>query len=119
MGIWKGLGKGHYAVVKGAQMKTPKSSNPKDYSVWCPLCGIQTDRDKLVTGAVQSICNECLAVCNDKTAKEANAHFVRDKTLLCSFCGPNKTPIDGTNICDQCVDLANEVLAERNTKNAT
>ena len=94
-------------------MTTRQNADSQDYTKWCSLCEKRKDRHELVTGAVQSICNECLAQCENKTVKDADAHCVGDASSLCSFCGPNKSPVYGTKICSECINLAKEVLAER------
>ena len=47
----------------------------------------------------------------------------KEKTLLCSFCGKNQTEVKkliagpSVFICDECVDLCNDIIVEENDSN--
>lgn len=89
----------------------------KDIEKFCSFCGIEQERSSIVTGAYQSICKDCIAICAvefvDLCKREA-----QKKDYCCAFCGAveERTTrlISGpVCICNKCIDLANEVLAER------
>ncbi len=47
----------------------------------------------------------------------------KEKTLLCSFCGKNQSEVKkliagpSVFICDECVDLCNDIIVEENDIN--
>jgi Clp amino terminal domain, pathogenicity island component/ClpX C4-type zinc finger len=75
---------------------------------FCERTGLDVDR--LIAGPTVYICDECVAIADDAEHIEGT----------CSFCGRNSdqlyassdsAPADAT-ICDSCVDLCEEILAE-------
>ncbi len=100
----------------------------------CSFCGKhQKDVKKLVAGAgagengpVVYICDECIGLCNGILAKQGQeggaATPETNNEAHCSFCGaslervahliagpPGPPPLF---ICDDCVDLCNDILAD-------
>jgi len=101
----------------------------------CSFCGkSQHQVRKLIAGPTVYICDECIKLCNDITAAEAERTEVAPdnapanqteantstqlQLLCCSFCGKNqrevKRLIAGPTvyICDECIGLCNDIIAE-------
>jgi hypothetical protein len=92
---------------------------------------------KLIAGPTVYICDECIKLCNDIIAKEAEAERgdrppeeapTRPKregegrksaqTLCCSFCGKTQREVrkliagPTVYICDECIGLCNDIIAD-------
>jgi len=101
----------------------------------CSFCGKSQDKvRKLISGPTVYICDECIKLCNDIIAKEAERdepapestpappkEQVRAKSLsllYCSFCGKSQRDVKkliagpSTYICDECIGLCNDIIAE-------
>jgi len=102
----------------------------------CSFCGkSQHEVRKLIAGPTVYICDQCIKLCNDilgedakraKSAPEQKAAPPRaegtaetpNQTLCCSFCGKSQRKVKNliagpsTYICDECIGLCNDIIAE-------
>jgi hypothetical protein len=90
---------------------------------------------KLIAGPTVYICDECIKLCNDILAQEAERTDVvpdedasrpkrqgeaneSSQTLCCSFCGKNQREVKRliagplAYICDECIGLCNDIIFE-------
>jgi ClpX C4-type zinc finger len=101
----------------------------------CSYCD-KTHREvrKLIAGPTVYICDECVKLCNDILAEEAQrTHLAPDETAsppkqhegakesgpkLCSFCGKSRAEVSkliagpAACICNECIGLCNDIIAE-------
>lgn len=89
----------------------------RDIERFCSFCGTEQERTSIVTGAFESICADCIAICGAKFVGLCKQGAVK-KDYLCSFCGGREERtrrlISGpVCICNECIDLASEIISER------
>jgi ClpX C4-type zinc finger len=101
----------------------------------CSYCD-KTHREvrKLIAGPTVYICDECVKLCNDILAEEAQrTHLATDETAsppkrhegaresgpkLCSFCGKSRAEVSkliagpAACICNECIGVCNDIIAE-------
>jgi hypothetical protein len=102
----------------------------------CSFCGkSQREVRKLIAGPTVYICDECIKLCNDILAKEAERRDLSPdeaaprpkgegeanksgQLLCCSFCGKSQREVQKliagptVYICDECIGLCNDIIAE-------
>lgn len=89
----------------------------------CAFCGSsERSTPVLVTAPEVAICADCVAVAGSalvEADRVAPAGGGSDLALLCSFCGRSASEVRRivagpvVRICDRCVHLADEVLAQQ------
>ena len=101
----------------------------KPENLCCTFCGKATrEVRKLIAGPRVCICDECIKKCNDIIAQEAMKPAREDQPrrraepsspeLRCSFCGKQQHKVQRliagpwTYICDECIGLCNDIIAE-------
>jgi hypothetical protein len=111
---------------------------PREHTVnlRCSFCGKhQREVRKLIAGPTVYVCDECIKLCNEIIAEEAERGDLPpveaaprpkrerevDKsrqTLCCSFCGKHQREVrkliagPTVYICDECIGLCNDIIAE-------
>jgi len=93
----------------------------------CSFCGKgQREVSKLIAGPTVYICDECVKLCNDIIAQEAQQTTEEESTsskdrrhhgdLCCSFCGKGRREVRSliagptVYICDECIELCNGIV---------
>ena len=88
----------------------------------CSFCGRGQDEvRKLVAGPGIYICDGCIEVASGAQADDRSTFSPVDagaRDTRCSFCGKNRSAVEsmlagtGGTICNGCLELCNEVMAE-------
>ena len=111
---------------------TGEPMREKPANLYCTFCGKSPDEvRKLITGPSVAICDECIWKCNDILAKETSKPVVEARShseeeerpkgtvaLRCSFCGSGQQEVGKliagptVYICDECIGLCNDIIAE-------
>jgi hypothetical protein len=110
-------------------MRSGGSMREKPENLYCTFCG-KAPREvrKLIAGPRVCICDECIKKCNDIIAEEAMKPAREDPprqrekpsspALCCSFCGRQQHEVQrliagpSVYICDECIGLCNDIIAE-------
>lgn len=122
-----------HQIVEGGAPKgwwaraTRRGPRPPRFSR-CSFCGVGQDQvRKLVAGPGILICDDCIgvgarAVAGQGPLPDDRATFTlveaSARDTRCSFCGKNRSSVEamaagtGGTICNHCLELCNEVLAE-------
>lgn len=88
----------------------------------CSFCCLKQSRDQLITAAIKSICRTCVTLLSHERneASGLGKYSPQATDSICSFCGGtsvNVQPLfqgqNRTHICNICVGLAVEILADR------
>ena len=124
--------RGAESVADGAAIKRDYTANME-----CGFCGKSVrEVRKLIAGPTVYICDECVKLCNDILAEEAERSEPAPegssrpteqgkpqesgrRLLCCSFCGKSQREVRkliaselGSCICDECIGLCNDIIAE-------
>ena len=106
--------------------RSPGAEQPQEEAgVWrCSFCGkTQDEVRKLIASPTVRICNECIDLCNDIIAEEADDtndadDVTGDRELRCSFCGKHEAEVGKlfsgptVYICKECIDRCNQTIGE-------
>lgn len=127
-------------AVKAAQAKAARAGTSTDPAfidvhaegVSCSFCDkSQHEVKKIISAPAAWICDECINLCNDifaekcPTGDEERRRLPEKETnRTCSFCDRSvvRIMVSGSPkvaICDSCIDLCNEIIAEEVAKEST
>ncbi len=91
-------------------------------SYHCSFCGKEQHQvRRLIAGPKMAyICNECVSLFEQERQESGHLGKVQEERgLHCSFCGKSQQQARhlsygsrGVQICDECVDLCREIIAE-------
>jgi ClpX C4-type zinc finger len=103
----------------------------KPANLYCTFCAKSSGEvRKLIAGPTVYICDECIWKCNDIIAKEVTTPGIKVQNhpkkepakgtarLCCSFCGKGQQEVRNliagptVYICDECIGLCNDIIAE-------